>query len=308
MSLHPQVRAFLDMVASLEGSELYEMPAPEARKRFAVLTAGGTPEERAQTKDLAIPGPGGPIPVRIYTPEGSGPFPVIVYFHGGSFILGDLQTCDTLCHRLCASVGAVIVNVDYRLAPEHPFPAGLDDAFAVATWVSGHAAEIDGDPSRIALAGNSAGANLVAVTCLRARDRGGPNIAFQLMLSPIVDFTGNSPSRHENAEGYVLTAADLKWTEGHYIPEGIEHTEPELSPIFAKDLSRLPPALVITAEFDPLRDEGETYVRLLREAGTQADLTRYDGMIHGFYLMDSLDASRVALRQIVQALQEAFAR
>jgi acetyl esterase len=308
MPLDPAVRNMLDQLEALDQPPFSEQTPDQVRAGFDVLTQVlGPPEHPVPTEDRTIPGPGGEIPVRVYRPEADGPLPVVVYFHGGGWVIGDIASHDTVCHRLAHGVPAVVVNVDYRRAPEARFPAAVDDCAAATAWVSAHAADLGADPTRLAVAGDSAGGNLAAVVALRARDHGGPSIAFQLLIYPGTDLTRSLPSHVENGEGYLLTTGAMTWFLGHYLDEA-DYKDPDASPLFADDLSGLPPALVVTAEFDPLRDEGEAYAERLRQAGVDAVTSRYDGQIHGFYGLDSLfEGSRQATAETVAALRVALA-
>jgi acetyl esterase len=222
-------------------------------------------------------------------------------------VIGDLESHDTVCHRLAAGVPAVVVSVDYRLAPEHRFPAAVDDCDAATIWVSEHAADLGADTARVAVAGDSAGGNLAAVVSRRSRDRGGPPIVFQLLIYPGTDMTRSLPSHVENGSGYLLDSDTMTWFLGNYL-DGADERHPDASPLFVEDLSGLPPALVVTAEFDPLRDEGEAYAERLADAGVEVTLSRYDGMIHGFYGLDSVFSSaRQATEETITALQKALA-
>jgi acetyl esterase len=307
MPLDPQVSTFLDLLAAAESPPPQQQTPDEARAGFALLAVvTGPPEVSVPTEDRSLPGPKGEIPVRIYRPPSHGPLPVVVYFHGGGWVIGDITSHDTVCHRLAAGVPAVVVNVDYRLAPEHRFPAAVDDCDAATRWVSEHAADLGADPARLAVAGDSAGGNLAAVVARRARDRGGPPIAFQLLIYPATDMTRSLPSHTENGTGYLLETDTMAWFTDHYL-DGADPRQPDASPLFAEDLTGLPPALVVTAEFDPLRDEGEAYAERLAEAGVAVTTSRYDGMIHGFYGMDLvIDAARSATDETVTALQKAL--
>jgi acetyl esterase len=285
-----------------------EQTPEEARAGFSMLTAiAGPAEEPVPTEDRSVPGPAGDIPVRIYRPTADTPLPVVVYFHGGGFVIGDIATHDTTCQRLAAGVPALVVSVDYRLAPEHRFPAAVEDCAAATAWASAHAPEFGGDPSRLAVAGDSAGGNLAAVIARRARDAGGPNIAFQLLVYPGTDMTCSLPSHTENGTGYLLDSDTMTWFLDNYLADA-DPRHPDASPLFADDLSGLPPAFVLTAEFDPLRDEGEAYAERLRAAGVAVTTSRYDGMIHGFYGLDSIfDAANKATAETVVALRDALA-
>jgi acetyl esterase len=304
----PQVRVFLDQLEALAAPPISEQTPEEARARFAALAAvAGPPQQEAPTEDRTVPGPVGEIPVRVYRPESDQPLPVVVYFHGGGFVIGDITTHDTMCHRLATGVPAVVVSVDYRLGPEQRFPAAVEDCQAATEWVATHAAELGGDPDRLAVAGDSAGGNLAAVVTRHARDAGGPPIAFQLLVYPCTDLTRSLPSHVENGTGFLLDTATMSWFIENYLGDG-DPRQPDASPLLADDLSGLPPTLVVTAEFDPLRDEGEAYAERLRQAGVAVTGSRYDGMIHAFYGMDSIfDAAKRATAETVTALREALA-
>ena len=308
MPLDPQVKQLLDQMEAAGRPPMSEQTPEEARLGMKMLVNFfGTPEKPAATEDRRIPGQAGEIPVRIYRPDEKGPHPVVVFFHGGGFVIGDIDTHDLICHNFASRVPCVVVSVDYRLAPEHPFPAGVEDACAATQWVAEHAAELGGDPARLAVAGDSAGGNISAIVARRARDAGGPPLRFQLLIYPATDLSRSMPSHTENGEGYLLTTESINWFMNHYIPEGNDLRQPDLSPLFCADLAGLPPALVITAEFDPLRDEGEAYAAKLREAGVDATASRYDGMIHAFFGMDALfDGSKKATDEAVRALQDAL--
>jgi acetyl esterase len=299
MPVDPQVRMILDQMEAQGAPPISELTPAEARAAMANLAAlGKYPDERAPTEDRTIPGPGGGIPVRIYRPNSDIPLPVVVFMHGGGWVIGNVDTHDSVCQQLATSVPAVVVSVDYRLAPEYPYPAAVEDCMAATNWVHEHAEELGADGDRLAVAGDSAGGNLAAVVSIKARDAGGPPISFQVLVYPATDLTRASPSHAANGQGYLLTKESMDWFIGHYAP-GSELKNPDVSPLFADSLAGLPPALVITAEFDPLRDEGEAYADRLRESGVEARTSRYDGMIHAFFGMDLL------LPQAAEAIQEA---
>jgi acetyl esterase len=282
----------------------------ETRQGMVAATAAGEePEPVAKVEDRSIPGPVGQIPVRIYTPQGSGPFPVLVYFHGGGWVIGNVDTHDPTCRTLANAAGCVVVSVDYRLAPEHKFPAAVDDCYAATQWVAANAAAINGDSGRIAIGGDSAGGNLTAVVAIEARERGGPPLVFQLLVYPVTDYSFSTPSYRDNADGYLLTKDSMVWFWDHYLRSEADGQDYRASPLRASDLTGLPPALVITAEYDPLRDEGEAYAARLQESGVSVTCTRYDGMIHGFYgLTAVVDQARKAVEESVAALRASFAR
>jgi acetyl esterase len=311
MPLDPQAQAFLDQIAAMGGQPLSSMGVAEARQAMEMLSQmRGAEVAVASVVDRTIPGPGGEIPVRIYTPNGTAPFPMLVYFHGGGWVLGSLGTHDGICRSLAAGAGCIVVSVDYRLAPEHRYPAAAEDCYAATQWCAAHAAELGADAARLAVGGDSAGGNLSAVVAQMARDRGGPRLVFQLLIYPATDAACDTISHRENAEGYLLTAQDMTWFWGHYLGDLQAHAaEPYASPLRAGNLAGLPPALVITAEFDPLRDEGESYAAALEHAGVAAKVSRYDGMIHGFFGMGAMiDRANAAVQEAAGTLRLAFRR
>jgi acetyl esterase len=258
--------------------------------------------------ECSIAGPGGALALRIYRPQGDGAFPLLVFFHGSGFVLCSLDTHDGMCRNLCAGAQCIVVSVDYRLAPEHKFPAGLDDCVSATRWVADHAHELSGDATRIAIGGDSAGGNLAAAAALRLRDEGGPPLCGQLLIYPVTDYhTPGTTSYEQNAEGYGLTRDTMVWFWDHYLNEPSEAANPLASPLRARDLSGLPPALVVTAEYDPLRDEGEFYAARLREAGTRAITSRWDGMNHGFFFWAGrVDKAGEAMAESYGWLRQAF--
>jgi acetyl esterase len=286
MPLDPEAQALLDQFEAVGAKPFEEMTVPEARVAAAAfLDLQGPPQEVASVAHRFIPGPTADIPVRIYTPEGTGPFPGMVYFHGSGWVILNIELCDPAMRSLANSTGCVVVAVNYQKAPEHKFPVPFDDCYAATTWVAENAAELGIDPARLAVGGDSAGGNLAAAVCLRARDESGPALAYQLLVYPATDFGWDKRSYLENAEGYLLQRETMRWFWNHYVNDPSDGDNPYVSPLRAPDLSGLPPALVITAEFDPLRDDGELYAERLREAGIPVKYSCYDGMIHGFHYM-----------------------
>ncbi|MFQ5665439.1 MAG: alpha/beta hydrolase [Candidatus Binatia bacterium] len=310
MSLHPQVHRLLEQFTAMGAPPLNTLSPPDARRAAAALASlHGAGEPVAKVEDGTITGPAGQLPVRIYTPAGNGPFPALLYFHGGGWVIGDLDTMDGPCRVLTNAAGCVVVSVGYRLAPEHKFPAAMEDAVAATQWVTAHAGSLNADPARVAVGGDSAGANLAAAVALATRDRGELPLAYQLLVYPVTDAACDTASYRENADGYLLTKDMMLWFWHHYLRSDADRCDPRASPLRARSLRGLPPALVITAEFDPLRDEGEAYAARLRDAGVFVQHTRYDGMIHGFFGMASvLDTARAALAEAALALRSAFAR
>ena len=309
MALDPQARAVLDQMTAMGGPPINQMSVNDARQQAANMTSmQGVPEEVAKVEDRALPGPAGDIRVRIYTPACAGPLPVLVYFHGGGWVIGDIESNDPVCRTLSNAAGCIVMSVDYRLAPEHPFPAAVEDAYYAALWAASNASAVGGDPCRVAVGGDSAGGNLAAVVAHLARDRGAPALKFQLLIYPVTDAACDTPSYIENADGYFLTRDAMHWFWHHYLRSDADRSNPLASPLRAKDFTALPPALVITAEHDPLRDEGEQYAGRLQDAGVPVQLARYNGMIHGFFMMGAvIHQGRKAVQQTAAALREAFA-
>jgi acetyl esterase len=258
--------------------------------------------------DRTIPGPAGDIRIRIYTPsEGEAPWPCLVYLHGGGWVICTLDSHDTICRMVANRAACRVVSVDYRLSPEHKFPAPFDDCYAAVQWVHDNAAELGVDPDRLAVGGDSAGGNLSASVAIKARDEGGPPLRYQLLVYPVTDHNFDTASYSENGDGYLLTADMMRWFWDHYLASPDHGANPIASPLRADNLAGLPPAMVITAEFDPLRDEGEAYAARLEEAGVPVDHTRYDGQIHAFWQMPgSFPAAHSAADAAGAALRKAF--
>ena len=309
MPAHPQVQTLLDAMAQAGGPELSELTPDEARTMYRTLCAMEQAEDVLRVDDRLVPSDAGDIPVRVYTPDAAvgHAHGVLVWYHGGGFVIGDLETADATCRALANRAGCVVVSVDYRLAPEHPAPAALDDCVAALIWTVENFELLGVDASKVAVGGDSAGGNLAALVCQRVRAEFGPDIDFQLLVYPVTDLTMSHPSIDENAEGYFLTKRSMEWFIGSYLPEG-DPKDASVSPLYADDLSEMPPALVITAELDPLRDEGEAYAARLRDAGVPTEALRYEGQIHGFFGMATmLDDGKDALDRAGAALRAALA-
>jgi acetyl esterase len=309
MALDPQIKAIIDQAASAGAPPLSSLSPKQARQAFRAMfqAFGAAPEPVAKSEDRAIPGPARDIGVRIYTPEGKAPFPVLLFFHGGGWVLGDLDTHDPLCRALTKGARCVTVAVDYRLAPEHKFPAALDDCYAASKWVAQHGSEIGVNPAHLAVGGDSAGGNLAAAVSLMARDRKDLGVGYQLLMYPALDASLQTKSMNEFAEGYLLTRSDMAWFWGHYLRGDTDRSDLYACPVAAKDLTGLPPAMVITAEFDPLRDEGEAYARRLQEAYVHVTLKRCEGVTHGFMSMATIvDQGRKAIDDAASHLRAAF--
>ena len=309
MPLHPQTQALLDEFAKAGAIDLTQLPPAAVRQVYAQMSLARTEVAVRSVADRTIPGPAGAIPVRVYVPATDATGAGLVYYHGGGFVIGGLDTHDGTCRALANASGATIVSVDYRLAPEHKYPAAADDCYAALRWVAEHGAEIGVDPQRLAVAGDSAGGNLAAVTALLARERRGPALRMQVLIYPVTDHRFDTASYRDNGEGYFLTTKQMQWFWDHYLERSEQGHEVSASPLRAKDLAGLPPALVITAEYDPLRDEGEAYAARLREDGVPTELARYAGQIHGFFAMfEALDDGRKAVEHAGAALRRALAK
>jgi acetyl esterase len=308
MSVDPQVRALLDELAATGTPPVENLTVAEARlasKGFLLLQ--GKPEKVAWVEDHVVSGPTADVRVRLYYPAGDGPFPCLVYFHGGGWVTLDIDVCDPTTRALANDTGCVVLSVGYRKAPEHRFPAAVDDAWASTAWVADNAAELNIDPARIGLLGDSSGGNLAAVTALRARDVGAPALACQILIQPPTDHDTGKRSYLENAEGYLLQRRSMQWFYGHYLNDPSEGTNPWVSPLRAQDLSGLPRTLVVTAQHDPLRDDGRLYAERLAAAGTPTRHDDYSGVTHAFSLMwGVLDASRQLYREIAAEVREAL--
>jgi len=304
MALDPQMKALLDQMAAAKVPAFHTLTPEQAR--LGRRASQGEPEPVAHVEDRTIPGPGGEIPVRIYVPQGNGPFGVLVYFHGGGWVVGNIEMTDQPCRMLTNAGRCVTISVDYRLAPEHKFPAGPEDCYAATKWAADNAAALNCDPARIAVGGTSAGATLAAAVALMARDRGGPRVAYQLLVYPATTSVLETASHRQFAKDnyYILSRADMEWFWGHYLGSEADRTNPYACPAYATTLRGVAPAFVITAEFDPLRDEGEAYAARLREEGVQVVLRRYDGVTHGFFGMPAqLDKAKAAIAEAGSALR-----
>jgi acetyl esterase len=304
---------WLDRLAYDDG--LTENPDVEQtraeRRHEARIVSARSPIPMARVESVEIPGPAGAIPGRLYVPPPAAvaePFPLLVYYHGGGWVIGDLDTHDSPCRFLAAHAGAAVLAVDYRLAPEHPFPAAVDDSFAAYSWIAANAERLGADPRRIAVGGDSAGGNLATVVCLLAREAGAPLPAMQLLIYPVTETAEELPSRGLFDEGFLLTRRDMDFFERHYLPPGADRTDPRVSVLRADDLSDLPPVYLAVAGFDPLRDEGEAYARRLREAGVRVALRRHPGLVHTFANLTAVSrSSRAAMLEAAGALRMGLA-
>jgi acetyl esterase len=309
MPVDAQVQMILDQLEAAGGPALDEQTVEEARELIKMLAlVDGDPEPVDDVSARDLPGPAQAIPVRIYRPAGAGEGarPVLVWFHGGGWVIGDLDTADRTARKLANRSGAVVVSVDYRLAPEHPAPAAVEDCWSATQWVAANAAEIGADPSRIAVGGDSAGGNLAALISTMAV-AAGLRLRHQLLVYPAVDLTMSHPSIEENGEGYLLTKDAMVWFINHYLGDAVDPKHPSVSPLYIDDLSRVAPATIYTAEYDPLRDEGEAYGARLADAGVDVEVRRFDGMIHGFFGLGSVvDAANTAVDAAGERLRSSF--
>ena len=302
MPLDPTVAEMLQQIAQVGGPTLAEMSPFEARELYRVARADSPKPDVASIQDAEA----GDIPVRIYKVSDQGKQPVVVFFHGGGWVIGDLETHDSTCRQLALGADCTVVSVDYRLAPEHPFPAAIDDCYEATQWVANNADSLGIDVNKLAVAGESAGGNLSACVCIKSKHGDGPLICLQLLIYPVIDARMDTESYKANKEGYMLSRESMEWFWQHYT--GGNHMDnPLASPISATDLSGLPAACIITAEYDPLRDEGEAYGEALKAAGVATEIVRYDGMIHDFLPMtDILEGSRQAMYLASRQLTRAF--
>jgi acetyl esterase len=310
MPLDPKLQILFEQMKTFNLPNIETLSAPEARQYYVINTREGAPEPVASVEDRRIPGPGGDIPIRIYKPQGEGPFPALVFFHGGGWVLGSIDSHDPVCRSLTNLTPCTVISVEYRLAPEHKFPAAVEDAYAATKWIAEHAADLDIDPERLAVGGDSAGGNLSAVITHLAKEQGGPDLSYQVLIYPATDSDTVSASKETlGADDFILNETWMRWFDNHYLNSEEDHRHPQASPMFYEDFTGLPPALVITAEMDPLRDEGEAYAEKLKAAGVPVVCTRYDGMVHGFFSMDNvLEQAQAAHREVASALRTAFTR
>lgn len=312
MALHPQVVALIDRAAQAGVRPAYELSPEDARAQLEQMSRVRDQDltDVGSVEDRDIPGPAGAIPVRIYRPgdAGEGPLPAAVFFHGGGHVLGSLDSHDLVARNLCADARCVVVAVDYRLAPEHKFPAAPQDSYAATKWVSDNAGELGVDPARIAVAGDSAGGNLAAVVAMMAREAGGPDICYQVLVYPVSDYACDTPSYSAWAEGAgILTAKGMEWFRELYLRDEADRTDWRAAPLHAPDFSGLPPALVITAECDVLHDEGVALAEALKGGGNRVEHRNYPGMMHGFYAFAPvIDDGRAAQLFAAERLRAVF--
>jgi acetyl esterase/lipase len=310
--LDPAAKRLLDMLAVAGGiGDIAAMSPRQMRDGFRRLAQSVDVKgvSVSEVEDAELPGPGGALPYRLYRPQqpAARPLPALVFFHGGGCVFGDIETHDGLCRMLTKESGCAVISIGYRQAPEHKFPAAVEDCYAATRWVVQHADALGFDAHRVAVGGDSAGGGLAAVVCQMAAANRGPHLALQVLLCPVMDMGAQTPSRHAFAEGYFLNQATIDWMLRHYCAADADPTDPRLSPLRASQFSGLPPAHIHTAEFDPLRDEGEAYAQRLREAGIVARYSCHAGMIHHFYAMaGAIPAARAALKAAGVAMSEAL--
>ncbi len=305
MTLDPQAKAFLDYLKSLGGAPIHTLSPEKNRAGINYLVKKTTIPSQpvANVQNRLIPVHDGKIKLRIYTPEGKGPFPILVFFHGGGWIMGDLDVVDSPLRAITNSAHSMVVSVDYRLAPEYKFPTAVNDCYLATKWVSENAHLLGGDAGRVAVGGESAGGNLAAVVSLMARDCGLPSLCFQVLIYPATDISRDYPSRSK-FNGYFLTQDDMRYFENHYLRTGEDRQNIYVSPILAEDLSNLPPALVVTAGYDPLHDEGKAYADRLKEAGVDVTYYCYEDMIHGFFSFgEMMDKGKELIELIAHSLR-----
>ncbi len=311
-TLDPALQLMLSTARSIgiDGLVVDDDPAAsrERMRRMCLELPG--PQIHVEVDDLSLPGPAGDLPARHYRPPHGDAAPLLVFYHGGGWAIGDLDTHDALCRLTCRDAGIHVLSIDYRLAPEHPAPAALEDAYAAFTWAYEHAGELGAAPGRVAVGGDSAGGNLAAVVCQRARDEGRPAPVLQWLIYPRTDFTGQTRSMSLFARGFLLTRRDMDWFEAQYLRRsGVDRTDPRVSPLLADSLSGLAPALITVAGFDPLRDEGESYAAALRAAGTPVDLRYMGSLTHGFANMFPLGGGSAAgTNEMISALRAHLSR
>ncbi len=311
MPVDATVKAFLDQLDAQPGPKMWDMQPADGRQLFVAMMQIVGPQNVpiGATADLEAQGPHGPIPMRSYTPIGAaaGPLPTLVFYHGGGFVIGNIETHDGLCRMLANESGARVISVDYRLAPEHKFPAAVDDAYAALVWVAQHAAQLGVDATRLAVGGDSAGANLAAVMAQMAKAKRGPRLALQMLFFPATELGADTPSMRANAEGYFLEKRTIDWFFGHYIAAEKDKRDLRASPLLASDVSGLPPAFLMTAGYDPLHDEGVAYGEKLRAAGVAVTAVDYPDLVHDFiYLQAILPKAGEALRGAAAVLKRAF--
>lgn len=309
MALDPIMKAFIDQMAAQPAPKMYELPAPAARMMFAAIMEMTGPKDVpiGKVQNLSCPGPGGDIPLRIYTPvaPAAEALPALLFFHGGGFVIGNIDTHDGLCRMIANEAGVRVIAVDYRLAPEHKYPAAIEDGYAALTFVEANASNLGVDANRLAVGGDSAGGAITAILTQMAKEKGGPSIALQLLFFPVTQIGEETASLKNYAEGFVLERAGLEWFYKNYVPAGADRNDPRISPLRATSLEGLPPAYLTVAEYDPLHDEGLEYGGKLKAAGVACEIVDYPGLVHDFiYFQSVLPQAAVALKAAAQALKK----
>lgn len=309
MPVNPKIQYFLDQMNTLPTGSMSDL-TPEAMRSSENLQLAALQKEPVErVEDRTIPLAGRDIPIRIYTPKGQAPFPALVFYHGGGWVVGSIESHDAVCRELANLADCVVISVEYRLAPEHKFPAAVEDSYESLEWVAAHATELEIDPDRIAVGGDSAGGNLATVACLIAKERGGPRIVHQFLLYPSAGPAADYPSMTENAEGYLLTRDMMGWFQSHYLQSADDRTNPYLSPILSDNLEGLPSATILTAQYDPLRDVGTAYAEKLQSHSVEVFHKNYDDLIHGFANFTSfVPEARLAVADGTEKLKQAFSR
>lgn len=309
MTVNPKIQYFLDQMNTMPTASMDHL-TPEAMRSSENLQMAALqkePVEKVEDKTISLAGRD--IPIRIYTPKGQAPFPALVFYHGGGWVVGSIESHDAVCRELANLADCMVISVEYRLAPEHKFPAAVEDSYESLEWVASHATELGIDPDRIAVGGDSAGGNLATVACLIAKERGGPRVVHQFLLYPSAGPAADYPSMIENAEGYLLTRDMMGWFQSHYLQSPEDRNNPYLSPILSDDLEGLPPATILTAQYDPLRDVGTAYAEKLKSHGVEVFHKNYDDLIHGFANFTSfVPEARLAVADGTEKLKQAFGR
>lgn len=309
MPVNPKIQYFLDQMNTMPTTSMDQL-TPEAMRMSENLQMAALQKEPVEkVEDRTISLAGRDIPIRIYTPKGQAPFPALVFYHGGGWVVGSIESHDAVCRELANLADCMVISVEYRLAPEHKFPAAVEDSYESLEWIASHATELGIDPDRIAVGGDSAGGNLATVACLIAKERGGPHVVHQFLLYPSAGPAADYPSMTENAEGYLLTRDMMGWFQSHYLQSPEDRHNPYLSPILSDDLEGLPPATILTAQYDPLRDVGTAYAEKLKSHGVEVFHKNYDDLIHGFANFTSfVPEARLAVADGTGKLKQAFGR
>ncbi|WP_019412638.1 alpha/beta hydrolase [Paenisporosarcina sp. TG20] len=308
MPVNPKIQYFLEQMNTMPAASMDQITPEAMRSLENAQLAAQQKETVEKVEDITIPLAGRNIPIRLYIPKGEGPYPALVFYHGGGWVLGSIESHDAICRELANLAACVVISVEYRLAPEHKFPSAVNDAYESLEWVASHAAELGIDPDRIAVGGDSAGGNLATVACLIAKERNGPHVVHQLLLYPSAGPATDYPSMAENGEGYLLTGEMMKWFQSHYLQNAEDRIHPYLSPILSDNLEGLPSTTILTAQYDPLRDVGIAYAEKLQSHGVEVFHKNYEDLIHGFANFTSfVPEARQAVVDGTEELKKAFA-